>query len=320
MRPPHSSESGTDPTESFQMISFVRGRSSAVPALVAMTALAACGGRASTGPLPVPTPDAPPPVPPAPTTTAPAPAPRAFAYNPGSYSYELRSEAVTTALDGDRRSDTATTQMVVSFRVEPATDGQLRAIGTVDSFAVRSSTPGAAPATVAAFPFELAISSSGQILTSPSDSAGACATPTSVPMTLVRELIVSVPVTLQPGAAWEDSVRATTCRAMLPITTHSTRRNRVEWVGLPPEMARRSGDAAYRIVRAVSTTVAADTRAAGRQVMVSGAGEGTSAFFIDPIGVLLGASGDVSSQLIVDSGTQRQQFAQTVRARISLRR
>lgn len=299
------------------MISLLRGRSTAA---LALAAVAACGGRASTGPLPVPTPDAPPPVAPAPTTTAPAPPPRAFAYNPGSYSYELRSEAVTTALDGDRRSDTTTTRMVVSFSVAPGSDGQLRVAGTVDSFDVRSSTPGTPATSVAAFPFELAISSSGQILAAPADSAGACATPTSVPMTLVRELIVSVPVTLQPGAAWEDTVHTTTCRAMLPITTHSVRRSRTEWVGVPPEMARRSGDAAYRIVRSVSTTVAADTRAAGRQVMVSGAGEGTSAFFVDPIGVLIGASGDVSSQIIVDSGTQRQQFAQTVHARISLRR
>ena len=286
---------------------------------IALAAIAACGGRASTGPLPVPVPDAPPPVAPAPTTTAPAPAPRAFVYAPGSYTYDLESEAVTTALDGDRRSDTTTTRMVVSLRIEPGENGQLRLNGTVDAFSVRNSSGSTSPA-VSPFPFDLAMSPAGLILTPATDSAGACATPTSVPLSLTRELVVSVPVMLAPGAAWVDTVRVTTCRAMLPITTHSVRRSRTEWVGVPPEMARRNGDAAYRVVRSVSTTVSGDARAAGRQVMVSGAGEGTSAFFLDPLGVVLGGAGNISSELIVDSGTQRQQFAQTVRHRVALRR
>ncbi len=298
------------------MTLLLRGRAATV---MALAALAACGGRASTGPLPVPVPEAPPPVAPAPTTTAPAPAPRAIAYAPGSDSYALQSEAITTALDGDRRTDTTTTQMVVSFRVDAGDNGQLRVHGMVDSFAVRSSSGMASPS-LSSFPFELAMSLSGQILTSPADSAGACATPTSVPMTLTRELILSVPVTLTPGATWADTVRVTTCRAMLPITTNSVRQSRTEWVGVPPEMARRNNDAAYRVVRSVSTTVSGDARAAGRQVMVSGAGEGTSAFFLDPLGVMIGGMGNVSSELIIDSGTQRQQFAQIVRHRVTLRR
>lgn len=287
--------------------------------LAALAALAACGGRAATGPLPTPVPDAPPPVAPAPATTAPAPPPRALSYAPGSYRYSLQSEAVTTALDGDRRTDTTATRMVVSLRIQPGDAGQLRVLGTVDSFTVRG-TSGATSPSVAPLPFELAMSPSGQIATPPVDSAGACATPTSVPLTLVRELIVSVPVALAPGATWEDSVRVTTCRAMVPVTTRSIRQSRLEWVGVPPELARRSGDAAYRVVRSVSTTVSADSRAAGRQVAVSGAGEGTSAFLLDPLGVVIGATGNVSSQLIIDSGTHRQQFAQTVRHRIELRR
>ncbi|HEX2779150.1 MAG TPA: hypothetical protein VHM30_06610 [Gemmatimonadaceae bacterium] len=290
-------------------------------AVVALAVLAtACGSSRSAGPTPLPTPAAPPaaakPVPAAAPNVAP-PVPHPFAYLPGVYRYEIRNDAVVTA-QGTDRADTIATRAVVTYRITPRDSGLLGIEGTVDSFAVVNSR-GSSPMT-AGLPFTLTALPNGTLHAPPAaDSAGVCTTPLGAVVSASRELLVSFPIALAPGTQWTDSLVTTTCRGTLPVVARSERRSQATWVAVPADWSRRVNDVAFEITRTSTTSIAGEGRAAGRQVALSGTGEGNSALYVDPeLGVLLGAVGNSSTRLIVDSGTQRQEFVQTVRQRVTL--
>lgn len=287
-------------------------------ALAVLTA--ACGSSPATTPGPLPTPAAPPVVEKPPAAPAPkiaAPAPHPFAYAPGVYRYEIRSDAIITG-EGTDRVDTVATRAVVSYRITPRDSGLLAIEGAVDSFTVTTSR-GTSPLG-AGLPFTMTIAPDGRIHAQPPrDSAGVCTAPLEAVVATSRELIAAIPVALAPDAQWTDSVSAVTCRGTIPVTTRSTRQSRTAWVAVPAEWARREGDVAFEITRTTATSVAGEGRAAGRDVAVNGTGQGTGLLYVDPeLGVLLGAVGNSSTRLIVDTGTQRQQFLQTVRQHVAL--
>jgi hypothetical protein len=81
------------------------------------------------------------------------------------------------------------------------------------------------------------------------------------------------------------------------------------------------GDVAFEISRTTTTTISGEGRAAGRQVNLSGAGQGSSVLYVDPeLGVLLGGTGNGSTKIVVDAGSQRQEFIQTVHQQVRLLR
>jgi uncharacterized membrane protein len=56
-------------------------------------------------------------------------------------------------------------------------------------------------------------------------------------------------------------------------------------------------------------------------VLVTGTSSTTSALYVNPLsGILLGGVGDATTRLIVDTGTQRQEFIQQLRQHITLLR
>lgn len=286
---------------------------------VALLLLAtACGGARTPSPLPVPAapPAAEKPAPaPAPTVAAPAPHP--FAYGAGVWRYEIRSDAIVSA-QGTDRVDTVTTRAVVTYRVAPRDSGLLSIEGTVDSFTVTRA--GASNPIATGLPFALTTAPNGTPhAPTPVDSAGVCTTPLEPVVAASRELLIAIPLALAPDAQWTDSSVTVTCRGTLPLTARSERHSRATWVAVPADWSRRAGDAAYEVARTTTTSIAGEGRAAGRQVAVTGTGEGNSALYVDPeLGVLLGAVAHSSTRLIVDTGTQRQEFLQTVKQRVRL--
>lgn len=289
-----------------------------VAVLAALTA--ACGSSPATTPATLPTPAASPPAekpPAAPTPRVAPPAPHPFAYTPGIYRYEIRSDAIIQG-EGTARIDTVATRAVVTYRLTPRDSGLLAIEGVVDSFTVTTSR-GGAPLN-AGLPFSALVSRDGQPHSPVSpDSAGVCTTPLEAVVAASRELLSAVPVPLAPDAQWSDSLTAVTCRGTIPVTTRSERHAHAAWVAVPAEWSRHEGDVAFEITRTMNTSIAGEGHAAGRQVALTGSGQGTGVLYVDSeLGVLLGAVGNSSTRLLVDTGTQRQQFLQTVHQHITL--
>lgn len=301
------------------------------PSIALMLAFAsACAsspGSTSGGTRPVPTP--PPAViapPPAAAPNVAPPAPHPFTYAPGTYRYEIRNDAVIT-LAGNPRVDTVSTRAIVTLRIA-RTDAALLAItGTVDTFTVTGSRGPASTPPVLGVPFSIASSLDGQVRDSNStgtgtaDSIGVCATPVSTVVATGKELLAALPIPLTPAAEWTDSAMTVTCRAALPVIARSVRHSRAAWAVVPTEWSRRDGDVAFEVARTTATTISGQGRAAGRQVDLGGSGEGSSLLYVDPeLGILLGGTGNGSTKIVVDAGSQRQEFVQTVHQRFRLLR
>lgn len=293
--------------------------------LSATFAAAACGPRSSrttvptpSGPIVAPSPaNLPPVVPP----VSPAPAPRAFAYGPGSYRYEVRNDATVSTVGGETRSDTILMRAIISYRLVRGTADSLLVTGTVDTFTVSGGRAAGASPLASPLPFSFTIGPSGRRLETVPDSSGVCSSPASTMVATARDLLLDVPVVLGPAAAWQDSTSSVVCRGMIPVTTRSTRTSRVEWTVTPPEMAGQAERAAFRVLRSGATVLSGSGQAAGREITITGDGSTTSAYYLDPrLGVLVGAVGDAATRLLVDTGTQRQEFLQQVRQRITLLR
>lgn len=295
---------------------------SSLGALVVLAA--ACGSSGTPAPSTTPRPVSAPPVvapPSAAAPNAPAPAPHPFAYGAGTYRYEVRTDAVIAA-DGDARVDTVVTRALVTYRITRTDSGTIAVAGTVDTFTVTSSrTPAVSPVSTGV-PFTMAALLDGRIQgTETVDSIAVCATPVSAVVTAGRELLTALPVPLIPSAEWTDSTMTVTCRGALPLLARSVRQSRAAWVSVPTDWARRAGDLAFEVARTTSTTISGQGRAAGRQVVVSGGGQGSSVLYVDPeSGVLLGGTGNGSTRIVVDAGTQRQEFVQTVHQQVRLLR
>ena len=287
---------------------------------------AACGSSGAPAPSPAPRP-APTPAPPVvapPAAAAPdvsPPAPHPFAYGAGTFRYEVRTDAVITS-EGDSRADTVSTRALVTYRMARGDSGTITVQGTVDTFTVTSSrVPAAAPASTDV-PFTMTAFLDGRLQdTSRVDSASVCATPVSAVVTAGRELLTALPVPLIPAAEWTDSTTTITCRGALPLIARSIRQSRASWVAVPTDWSRHQGDVAFEVARTTTTTISGQGRAAGRQVDLSGGGQGSSVLYVDPeLGVLLGGTGNGSTRIVVDAGTQRQEFIQTVHQQVRLLR
>ena len=302
---------------------FVRTTLSLGAVVTLATACASSGASApSTSPRPATTP--PPPVIAPPAAAVPnvsPPAPHPFAYAPGMYRYEVRTDAVITA-EGDARADTVSTRALVTYRIARGDSGTISIAGTVDTFTVTSSRTATAATPSTDIPFTMTAFLDGrQQNTTATDSASVCATPVSAVVTAGRELLTALPVPLIPAAEWTDSTTTVTCRGALPLVARSIRQSRASWVSVPSDWSRRAGDVAFEIARTTTTTISGQGRAAGRQVNLGGGGQGSSVLYVDPeLGVLLGGTGNGSTRIVVDAGSQRQEFIQTVHQQVRLLR
>jgi hypothetical protein len=110
-----------------------------------------------------------------------------------------------------------------------------------------------------------------------------------------------------------------TCRGAVPLIARSVRQSRASWALVPADWSRRLNDVAFEVARTTTTTISGEGHVAGRQVDLSGQGQGSSLLYIDPeAGVLLGGTGNGSTKIVVDAGSQRQEFTQTVHQQLRL--
>jgi hypothetical protein len=291
---------------------------------------------------------------PAPTTPEPLPPivqrvdARGYRPRAGTLTYEV-SSATTIAVRGDTMpADTLAVSALLTYRVgtgTPADSGApFRVGGTVDAYQVRSSRPGTAlPDTVTLpIPFVGELGAAGIALDgiadapadtltwpaitvdttstapTPPDSVSLaerpCAAALSAPVALARELLILPPSALAVGTTWGDTTVTTLCRGGVPVTTTAVQRFTV--LG----STRIDGDEAVAIERASESVVAGTTRLRGRTVAVRGSGRGRATFYASvERGAILGADGTYETELTIESGTRRQQFAQATRQRVRLR-
>lgn len=285
---------------------------------------AACrpsGSPAPATPHPIPTP--PPAViapPPAPAPNVSPPAAHPFAYAPGTYRYEVRTDAVISA-EGQPRVDSVSTRAVITYRITRSDSGMIAVAGTVDTFAVTSShAPAAAP--VMNVPFTIGAFPDGRLRDSLLvDSAAVCSSPVSPVVTAGREVLTALPIPLAPAAAWTDSTTTITCRGAVPLIARSVRQSHASWALVPADWSRQPNDVAFEVTRATTTAISGQGHVAGRAVDLSGQGQGSSLLYVDPeAGILLGGTGNGSTKIVVDAGSQRQEFTQVVHQQIRLLR
>ena len=249
----------------------------------------------------------------------PAPAPAVFSYAVGTYRYEIRNEATIASVSGDTRVDTVVTRAVLTYHLAQGSGDSLDVHGTVDTFTVSGGHGAPVSPLPQPIPFRFTATSFGAVGPSLVDSASVCGAPMSTLMVVAHDLLPVIPVALSHGAEWQDSTATATCRAMVPVTSHASRNARAEWVVVPPEIAGVAAQTGYRILRTTTGSLAGEGQAAGRQVFLTGTSSTTSALYVSPvIGMLLGGVGDATTHLIIDTGTQRQEFIQQVRQRVSL--
>ena len=287
--------------------------------LIASSVFVACGSRPLTRPEPIPAPpvaNLPPVVQPA----TPAPPARAFAYAPGTYRYEVRNEATIAAV-GDSRVDSIVTRAVITYRLDRLQNDSLDVQGTIDTFTVTGAHVAAMPPLTQPIPFRFTATASGVAPVAGVDSASVCGAPMSTLLVVAHDLLPMMPVPLSVGVEWQDSTVTATCRAMVPVMSRAARVARAEWVLVPAEVTGSPRQAGYRILRTTTGSLSGEGQAAGRQVLLTGTSSTTSALYVSPVsGVLLGGVGDATTRLIVDTGTQRQEFIQQLRQRITLLR
>ena len=285
--------------------------------------LSATVGCASSARPPVrPAPVALPPVenlPPAVQPPVPAPRPSMFAYAPGTYRYEVRNDATVTAVGGNARTDTLATRAVLTYRVTRLDADSIEVQGSVDEFSAKGSRSTPSPEFAQPLPFRFTLTPSGVSAPVRSDSASVCGAPLGALITVAHDLLPSLALPLSNGAQWQDSTKTATCHAMIPVVTRAERAARADWVVVPSDYSATTGEAGYRILRTATGTLAGEGQAAGRHVLVAGTSSTTSASYVNPTtGVLLGGVGDATTRLIVDTGTQRQEFIQQLRQHVRL--
>lgn len=290
---------------------------------VRMVLLTATVGCASSARPPVrPAPVALPPVenlPPAVQPPVPAPKPGVFAYAPGTYRYEVRNEATVTAVGGGSRTDTLATRAVLTYRIARLDADSVEVQGSVDEFSVTGSRSAPLPALTQPLPFRFTLTPSGVTAPVQADSASVCGAPLGALIIVAHDLLPSLATPLASGAQWQDSTKTATCHAMIPLVTRAERTARADWVVVPSDFSAMTGEAGYRILRTATGTLAGEGQAAGRHVLVVGSSSTTSALYLNPVtGVLLGGVGDATTRLVVDTGTQRQEFIQQLRQRVRL--
>ena len=283
--------------------------------LAALVALAgACagggGGRVEPAPAPAPRPSAATPVPAAARTTA-------FAYEPGTYRYEVRTDAVVERPDARDERETVGAVAQLSYTLARQPRG-LAVTGQVESYAVTAGqrvTAGEVDAGLAApLPFRGTVDAGGVRIATEGTLGQRCDGPFGPALTAARETLVRFPPSLVAGTRWADTTSTLTCRGDVPATLQTIARYDV--VG----RADFAGTSAIHVRRQTSTSLDGRGVASGRPLTISGTGTGTSSLYVDPArGRLLGSIGESRTTLTVRIDNLTQQFVQRATQRVTLR-
>lgn len=273
-------------------------RSLVVLLLAAAAALcAACSPRAAEpGPAAVP---------------APAPRAAAFSYAPGARSFVAETRAtITVAGDTAMAQDTVVTRTYVTYRIADG-DAPRQLTGTVDSFTVQGGAllPAAgAPVTPLHF---AGVADAGRITVATQEAAqSSCDTPAGTLLATAADLLPPFPVRLAAGARWADTVRATSCRGGLVVSTTAVHQYAVVAAGDAAAGAAASGEPT-RVERASTILVSGAGEQNDEPVTITGQGVGRATFRLSVAdGQLLDGRAESTLDLTFAGGGRTQQVVQ----------
>lgn len=245
-----------------------------------------------------------------------------FAYMPGVYRYEIRSEAVIRS-PSDSRVDSVLSRALITLHIARSDTSVITIQGTVDTFTVsHSGSASAGPLVMSEIPFTLTALANGRLVEPATvDTTAACAVPANSIGFVARDWLVVMPVPLVPAVEWADSSTVLVCLSALPVTARIARRSVAAWAAVPAAWSRQSSDMGYQVSAATTIMLSGQGHMAGRSLVLHGDGQGNQVLYVDPeLGVMLGGAGNSSTRVVIEAGSQRQEFIQTVSRQITLLR
>jgi len=254
-------------------------------AIVMACAITAC----SRTPAPIPVASAAP-IPVAPPVVVAMPARIVVAGSVAERRYDVRATArIERDSAGQKEVQRVESSGIVTWSLERASDGAVKASGRVDSFAVHiegagapaatvvagSSASGVVPHSVTSVAFDAVLDAmSVRVVTRP-PLANECDRPESAATALVRDLLVRVPTSVSAGDRWRDSSVSLVCRVGIPITVRSQHEYVLERVeGGPPNTT-------LHIQRTTSTRLDGKLGSAWRALELTGSGRATESARVD---------------------------------------
>jgi hypothetical protein len=270
----------------------------------------------------------PPPATPTPTSAqkdSTSPANAAISWKPrlsaGSWRYELLSTATVT-LTGDPTASalpigrtTVYTVSIAPTREPVSSSVPFEVVGSVDSVAV--TTPGRIPTPTAGSNvrphFRAELGSDGRVVNLTSDATTACQAAVDPLSAAALTLFVTIPPTISVGASWKDTVSTITCRGRMAVITTAIRQYKVVTdtvIGSRPALLLRRTDSLNVRNRPDTTS---------GQMTAAGAGSAAFLLYVDPAsGMLLNATGQSHTEILVIAGDSRYQFREDAKQTIAL--
>ena len=170
-------------------------------------------------------------------------------------------------------------------------------------------------------PFTLTALTNGRLVEATLDTMAVCTLPLPSVGIVVQDWLAVIPVSLAPAVEWADSSTVLSCSSALPVIAQIARRSVATWVAVPAAWSRRPDDVGYQVLTATMITLSGQRRMAGRSLALHGEGQGSQLFYIDSeLGIMLGGAANSSTRVVVEAGSQRQEFVQAVSRRIVLLR
>jgi hypothetical protein len=205
---------------------------------------------------------------------------------------------------------------VASFAIGLAdTVGGLAVRGTLDSLVVLSPRAPARRPILAPVPVAGLLDTVAPRLSivGEADSAAACTDPSRGASLLVRDVVIALPRSLEPGQRWNESTVTVTCRADVPVTNRATHEYTV--VALED----RGGVPMLAVRRTTRASLSGSATLRGSAVSIAGESKGESTLSVDPRdGRLYGSTGTSTTRLTITADGSSREVQQTATTRVTL--
>ncbi|MGH7624100.1 MAG: hypothetical protein ACREOJ_02145 [Gemmatimonadaceae bacterium] len=237
---------------------------------------------------------------------------------PGTWRYEMHTRAtVSLSTDTGAAPVPIDTRSFYTLSIGQSDSGFMLT-GSVDSVATHAGPRIPAPPSGTRFPmlFSARLEGSGVPGAIQSTSPAPCRSGVVPMLAAVGGLLPALPLTIQIGSSWQDTVVSVACRGDIALRTTTTSRYRLS------DTAVAQGRAALLVEQSFETSTASDS-AAERQkgsVSITGTGKGQRELYVDPVtGALLQAQGESKSVITVRTRSTALPFQQAVKETITLR-
>jgi hypothetical protein len=279
------------------------------PRIVGFCLALILSGCAST---PVPTSRLPAPasLPPESVSSIPRPAQtEAFIYRAGTYRYDFLERTILTLGDSmpSQQTDTLSTSAILTYIIREPEPARIVTV-SVDSFTVTSARDSARHVTSSLI-FEQRSDSARVLPDGPVPDS--CDSVREIAWTMARQVLISTPGLLKPGAVWQDTTSSQTCRGRIPLDTQTITTYRVH------EPMDSAGALLLQVSRSTTLTLTGTGFQGSHAITVIGTGQGEAVltFSLDR-GAFLESSGETSMQLSFEAGRQSQTIRQTSSSQI----